>query len=75
MLDALSTERVQGCVVFSSGGVDTSNTKSANICDLMATLEEKVKSNSDNSTDHATILPAKSGFLSTFLIGKSVLTK
>ncbi|MCI79150.1 hypothetical protein A2U01_0100421, partial [Trifolium medium] len=26
-------------------------------------------SNSDSSTDHATILPAKSGFLSTFLMG------
>ncbi|MCI53429.1 hypothetical protein A2U01_0074676, partial [Trifolium medium] len=49
-------------------------TKSANIWDLMAPLGEKVRSNSDRSTDHATILPAKSGFLRTFLIGKSVLT-
>ncbi|MCI33962.1 hypothetical protein A2U01_0055180 [Trifolium medium] len=74
MLDAPSIDRVHGSVVFSTGGVDICNTKSANICDLIAPLGEKVKSNSDSSTDHATILSAKSGFLSTFFIGKSVFT-
>ncbi|MCI69605.1 hypothetical protein A2U01_0090868, partial [Trifolium medium] len=55
MLDAPSTDKVQGDALSSPGGVDISNTKSASICDLMAPLGTKVKSNSDNSTDHATI--------------------
>ncbi|PNX64607.1 hypothetical protein L195_g062199, partial [Trifolium pratense] len=68
-LEAPSTNRVQGEAFSVVGGVDISNTKSVSLCDLMAPLGEKVISNSDNSTDHATILPAKSGFLRTFLIG------
>ncbi|MCI59144.1 hypothetical protein A2U01_0080399, partial [Trifolium medium] len=40
MLDAPSTDRVHGSVVSSPGWVDISNTKSANICDLMAPLGE-----------------------------------
>ncbi|MCI44001.1 hypothetical protein A2U01_0065240, partial [Trifolium medium] len=74
MLDAPSTDKVQGNVVSFPSGLDISKTKYANIWDLMAPLGAKVKSNSDNYTDHATILPARSGFLSTFLIWKSVLT-
>ncbi|KAK2429877.1 maturase K [Trifolium repens] len=69
MLEAPSTDRVQGCSLFSSAGVVSSSKKSASIYDLMAPLGEKVMSNSDNSTDHATIPPARSGFLNTFLIG------
>ncbi|MCI53556.1 hypothetical protein A2U01_0074803, partial [Trifolium medium] len=73
-LDAPSTDKVHGRVLSAPSGVDISKTKSASICDLMASLGEKTRSNSDNSTDHATIVPAKSGFLNTFFIGKSVLT-
>ncbi|MCI33457.1 hypothetical protein A2U01_0054674, partial [Trifolium medium] len=58
MLDAPSTDMVHGNVMSAPGGVDISNTKSTNICDLIAPLGEKVRSNLDSSTDHATILPA-----------------
>ncbi|WJX19470.1 hypothetical protein P8452_09158 [Trifolium repens] len=68
-LEAPSTESVQGCSLLYSGGVVNSNRKSANICDLIAPLGEKVMSSSDSSTDQATILPAKSGFLRMFLMG------
>jgi hypothetical protein len=36
ILDAPSTESVQGCSLFSSGGVVSSNKKSTSICDLIA---------------------------------------
>ncbi|WJX94483.1 hypothetical protein P8452_75897 [Trifolium repens] len=69
MFEAPSTERVQGRLSSSSGGEVISRTKSASICDLILPLGEKVMSNSDNSIDRATIRPARSGFLSTCLMG------
>ncbi|RDX95783.1 hypothetical protein CR513_21646, partial [Mucuna pruriens] len=70
-----SIERYQSplSIVGGPSGVN-SMMKSANACAFTWPLRSNEMSNSDNWTLHATILPAKSGFLNSCRIGKSVRT-
>ncbi|MCI22836.1 hypothetical protein A2U01_0044014, partial [Trifolium medium] len=68
-LEAPSTDRIHACDDVSPAGADSSTTKSASTWALIQPLGTKVISNSDSSNDYATILPARSGFFNTCLIG------
>ncbi|MCI51782.1 hypothetical protein A2U01_0073026, partial [Trifolium medium] len=65
-LDEPSTDKIQLAVTKLPFSAVISAKKSAKACAFIAPCGLKMMSSSDNSTDHVTILPAKSGSSRTF---------